>query len=884
MLALVSGFALLPWLLPGASGAAIDAQGSSAAQSTESSAAPSTQASSQFGLLPQTSSLATFTTVLTSASISASVTSASLTVSSAVGSSNSLSGISSSSSAVSSTISQSLSTSPAASSASTTTALSLSSPASSSGTSVTSASQPTQSSDPATLANIASVRERRLSVIISGITSVDSVPQLLSTLGDDGQWPSSEVDYTTGCDARRANWPAEDHWSRLVTLAAAWHGGVQGASQEFTNSSSLLDSIHSAMDFWFANDFTNLACLDSGGTATCPCGTPGLWNTNWYSNVIGAPALIGEACLLVGANAMTETQVNNCTHILVRSYGTFDHGFGYTTGANTLDISKIGIDSGLLINNASMLTDGYARIHREVVVENAVKADGIRPDGSFGQHGGIIYNGNYGKDYANDVLALEIAAAGTPYSAKVSNAGSETAFESLLQGDVWMIYRNVLTDVLHFDFSVLNRFISFPVSDQQATGSININVTEIQELGELWDSDILQTVSQSLAQGSKDANAGSIVGNRMFYANDYMVQRGPGYVSTLRMYSKRTLNGECTNAENPLGFHLADGTLYTYLQGNEYEDIAAAWDWNLIPGITNDYGATPLSCNHEQFSGKEAFVGGASNGKVGAAAMRYTNPYTGTLKFQKAWFFLDNDVQHVMISSVNSTTDNPVLSVLDQKRLNGPVYVDGVPLSGGKNFSQARTLWHDNVGYTFQQGLFDRDFDLAVDFGARTGDWATIGISSVGNITVDLFSAWINHGSGSQLDVPIEYTAFPAVSQNEFVRKSLTTPLVTIRNDAQVSAVYDVVHRMASFVFWDAEGGSATFVPSLFEAPITVQTNGNAVVIYDVDKRNATVSDPSQTLTTVQLSFKEGRSHTKTLDVTLPGGGVAGSSVSVQLG
>lgn len=95
---------------------------------------------------------------------------------------------------------------------------------------------------------------------------------------------------------------------------------------------------------------------------------------------------------------MTETQVNNCTHILVRSYGTFDHGFGYTTGANTLDISKIGIDSGLLINNASMLTDGYARIHREVIVENAVKADGIRPDGSFGQHGGIIYNGNYGKD------------------------------------------------------------------------------------------------------------------------------------------------------------------------------------------------------------------------------------------------------------------------------------------------------------------------------------------------------------------------------------------------------------------------------------------------------------------------------------------------------
>lgn len=30
----------------------------------------------------------------------------------------------------------------------------------------------------------------------------------------------------------------------------------------------------------------------------------------------------------------------------------------------------------------------------------------------------------------------------------------------------------------------------------------------------------------------------------------------------------------------PFGFHLSDGTLYTYLDGDEYEDIAASWDWN----------------------------------------------------------------------------------------------------------------------------------------------------------------------------------------------------------------------------------------------------------------------------------------------------------------
>lgn len=31
-----------------------------------------------------------------------------------------------------------------------------------------------------------------------------------------------------------------------------------------------------------------------------------------------------------------------------------------------------------------------------MVIQNSIKADGIRADGSFGQHAGILYNGNYG--------------------------------------------------------------------------------------------------------------------------------------------------------------------------------------------------------------------------------------------------------------------------------------------------------------------------------------------------------------------------------------------------------------------------------------------------------------------------------------------------------
>ena len=52
----------------------------------------------------------------------------------------------------------------------------------------------------------------------------------------------------------------------------------------------------------------------------------------------------------------------------------------------------------------------------------------------------------------NDVLALEIPGAGTQFSAQEAGTGSQAAFETLLDGDLWMIYRNVITGVQHWDF------------------------------------------------------------------------------------------------------------------------------------------------------------------------------------------------------------------------------------------------------------------------------------------------------------------------------------------------------------------------------------------------------------------------------------------------
>lgn len=83
---------------------------------------------------------------------------------------------------------------------------------------------------------------------------------------------------------------------------------------------------------------------------------------------------------------------------------------------------------------------------------------------------------------ANDVLFLEVQAGGTQFAAADS---TKDVFATLIDGDRWMIFRNVITGVLHWDFvcpnrfpfsqgksdnetqSVLGRFIVFPVRDSQ---------------------------------------------------------------------------------------------------------------------------------------------------------------------------------------------------------------------------------------------------------------------------------------------------------------------------------------------------------------------------------------------------------------------------------
>ena len=97
-------------------------------------------------------------------------------------------------------------------------------------------------------------------------------------------------------------------------------------------------------------------------------------------------------------SSLNSTQANSCNFILARAYDTFYEGKSFLTGANILDVASIGVNLALLTSNLTLITEAYDRINAEMIIQPGVKVDGIKPDGSFGQHGGLLYNGNYGKD------------------------------------------------------------------------------------------------------------------------------------------------------------------------------------------------------------------------------------------------------------------------------------------------------------------------------------------------------------------------------------------------------------------------------------------------------------------------------------------------------
>lgn len=349
------------------------------------------------------------------------------------------------------------------------------------------------------------------------------------------------------------------------------------------------------------------------------------------------------------------------------------------------------------------------------------------------------------------------------------------------------------------------------------------------------------------------------------------------------MLSTRSTSSEFVNSANPLGYHLGQGTLFTYVDGAEYKDIWASWDWNLIPGTTLALNKPDLSKTTVKYSGKKVFVGVVSDGHVGVAVEDYVDPFDGHISYKKAWFHLGDAVLVTVTDIQNQDANNaPTITVLDNRaKANGGAFVDGKQVKlGNDTKATGSTLLYGGNGYL----AYDKPFDLTLSEGERAGNWSAISTSTLGVVTVPVFSAYTTINASTTT-----YALFPATSARRLAQESEKPSWIPVRG-AGISGAAG--QGTLGVVFWPGGDRSITVKLAAIgwadRGTVKVTAEQPGVYLLTGSKKEegksgmrllVSAADPTQKLKTASLEL----TFTKPINKELPKG-ACGPAVQLQIG
>lgn len=648
------------------------------------------------------------------------------------------------------------------------------------------------------------------------------------TLLDDGSWP--DIDYA---GAARSNWQAASHLHRLQLMAIACRLAQGDPSASTLRTKTLL-----ALSFWLDHDYQN---------------------PNWWWNEIGTPQAIGRAAILM-RDSLTPDQMQKTIKILDRSVLSM-------TGANLTWVASNAIVKGCLERRPDIIAQAYSRLYQEIKIAGPDE-EGIQEDYSFHQHGAQIYSGGYGRQFEADCVRNILSAWGTKFQIPPDRLAIFVKFQ--LEGQQWMMRG------AQFDYNVIGReltrredrapdYASVPAAGPLPATTIGLASVETSSRTDL------------LAYAERRAciaSAAPLSGSRAYWLSDYVAHQRPGYFVGLRMCSSRMRNGETVNGEGLKSRYLSYGATFIYRTGNEYHNIFPVWNWRRIPGTTVEQDDASLLDSVNDL-GAESFAGGASDGRFAVAAQDLK---LGHVAGRKAWFFFDDGLV-ALGAALSCPTGNSLITCVNQCLQNGEETSGTLPdpQQTGGDSADCRWVVHDGVGYVFPLGGAVSD-----STGPQTGRWSDIGSGSSQNVTADVFSLTIDHGTQAR-DASYAYEVLPGWKPSQLQQTLRRFKIVANTSDAQ--AVFDADADVLQVVFWKAG----------------VVDNDGAAVGADrpclalVDRRGReavlTAASPDHAAGRVHITLP-GRWHgagarpgagSTVVAVDLPAGLDAGRSVSVAL-
>jgi chondroitin AC lyase len=253
--------------------------------------------------------------------------------------------------------------------------------------------------------------------------------------------------------------------------------------------------------------------------------------------------------------------------------------------------------------------------------------------------------------------------------------------------------------------------------------------------------------------------------------------------------------------------------------------------------------------------GETSFVGGVSDGVVGAAAFDFRR---NGLSARKAWFFFDDQI-FCLGTGITCDAADPVMTSVEQCWSHGTLIT----------VELGQRILHGDTGYWFHPGQ-----KMSAASETRTGAWNSINRSIPADQveTGDVFTCLLDHGRRPQ-GASCVYAVLPRTSESAL--KAFIPPKV-IANESSIQAIWNESGKT---------GAAAFYSPGTVEFPniglIKLEAPGLVLVRHASQAVELFVADPTQTLAQITLHFSRGTD--KKFVVDLPGGDLAGSTIKLDV-
>ncbi len=594
--------------------------------------------------------------------------------------------------------------------------------------------------------DIALIKSRYSDFYASTAPKESMIKQYLDSLDlKSGGWCDIDYASTIGSD-----WRTKEHTRRAMWMAQFYAKGESHKTTLFTRK-ELSEAIHSAWGYWFRE------------RPYC--------TTNWYPNKLSCPHELGISFMLMQDEMSAEESENAVKLVYKKSQLA-------KSGSNLIYVANTALMQGIFQKDPALIRKAIDAISSTIFIAGK-GVEGIQSDYSYHLHGAQQQMGNYGREAINILAPFCSVLKGTSFDFSIEQ--KDILSNLITQGFRWHLWRGYL-DMIGSGRQYGADMFKFKCDNILVSSQRISHAATPQQKAEI----------AAMIKENSGKCQNTLVGQKFFDKSDCFIHRRKDWAASLKMHSTRVRGTEMSKNDNRRGFYSPDGALYIYVDGGEYENVTALWDWCKVPGITcYDSGddsivqIKPNSGRYKNLANRSDFVGACSDGTQGVAAMILNKD--GQI-YRKSWIFTPEFVLCMGSDLIENSGELSLTTSVEQRFLEGELAV----LQGGKWLGvedkrafreEGLRLHHHKTGYII---LDDNECVASVE--ARSGNWndVTFGVDPL-DVSGKMASIFIRH---KRQPGDYKYLILPNRSRRE-IAKFDTKKVEILANSKDVQLVYN---------------------------------------------------------------------------------------------